>query len=199
MHDLSVADTKLRLREEGFARRDALDREFRAEASRAIAERALALPDLAETEPVGGYWPMRSEVDPRPILEALAARGRIVALSQILHPELSWREWRPGDMLVHGGFKVMEPGPDAAEVYPHALLVPLCAFDRSGGRLGYGKGHFDRAIAGLSARHALLTIGLAFSAQEIDAVPMDEHDRPLDLIVTEREVVRPPGHKSESA
>lgn len=182
---------KPRLREEGFARRDALDPDMRRAASRVIADRVLALPDLADTEPVGAYWPMRSEVDPRPVMEALAAAGRIVALSQIRHPELSWRGWRPGDVLVHGGFGVREPGPDAAEVFPHALLVPLCAFDRTGGRLGYGKGHFDRAIAGLARRHRLVTIGLAFSVQEIDAVPTEAHDRPLDLIVTEREVVRP--------
>ena len=187
----SSADPKMRLREEGFARRDALDRETRDEASRAIAERVLRLRELEEIEPVGSYWPMRSEVDPRPIMKALAARGRIVALSQIRHPQLSWREWRPGDALIHGGFGVQEPGPDAAEVFPHALLVPLCAFDRTGGRLGYGKGHFDRSIAGLTARHRLLTIGLAFSVQEIEAVPMQPHDQSLDLIVTEREVIRP--------
>ncbi|WP_375461777.1 5-formyltetrahydrofolate cyclo-ligase [uncultured Enterovirga sp.] len=191
MTDPDTDALKRRLREEGFARRDALEKPFRTEASQAIAAQALALPELAESEPVGGYWPMRSEVDPRPIMQALVERGRIVALSQIIHPALSWREWRPDDMLVHGGFGVREPGPDAAEVFPHALLVPLCAFDRDGGRLGYGKGHFDRAIATLSARHPLVTIGLAFSVQEIERVPQDPHDCPLDVIVTEREVIRP--------
>lgn len=185
------SDLKQRLRAEGFARRDALAPEARHAASLAIAERLLALPELADLEPVGAYWPMRSEVDPRPAMEALVAKGRIVALSQIRHPELSWRAWRPDDMLVHGGFGVREPGPDAAEVFPHALLVPLCAFDRTGGRLGYGKGHFDRSIAGLSGRHRLLTVGVAFAVQEIDAVPCEPHDRRLDLVVTESEVVRP--------
>lgn len=190
MHDPSIFELKEQLRQEGFARRDALDPDVRAEASRAIAARVLELPELAEREPVGAYWPMRSEVDPRPVMEALVQRGRTVALSQIRHPQLSWREWRPGDVLVHAGFKVLEPGPDAPEVFPHALLVPLCAFDRRGGRLGYGKGHFDRAIAALAARHDLVAVGLAFSAQEIEHVPMADHDRPLDIIVTEREVVR---------
>jgi 5-formyltetrahydrofolate cyclo-ligase len=191
---MTASDTdtlKARLRQEGFARRDALDKSWRSEAANRIAALALALPEVADAEPVGSYWPMRSEVDPRPIMTALAERGRIVALSQIIHPHLSWREWRPGDMLVHGGFGVQEPGPDAAEVFPHVLLVPLCAFDRSGGRLGYGKGHFDRAIATLSGRHPLRTVGLAFAVQEIDHVPQDPHDRRLDLIVTEREVIRP--------
>jgi 5-formyltetrahydrofolate cyclo-ligase len=185
------ADIKDRLRLDAFARRDALDREWRREASRAIARAALALPELRDVQPVGGYWPIRSEVDPRPILRALVKRGQTVALSQIIHPKLSWREWRPGDVLVKGGFGVREPGPDAPECFPRALLVPLAAFDRTGARLGYGKGHFDRAIAALSETGSVTTIGLAYAAQEVPAVPAEPHDRHLDLIVTERELVRP--------
>ena len=185
------AETKDALRRDAFARRDALDIERRARASRAIAERALALPDLEGLTPVGAYWPMRSEVDPRPLIEALLARGQESALSQIRHPHLSWRLWRPGDVLVKGGFGVREPGPDAPECFPQALLVPLAAFDRSGGRLGYGKGHFDRAIAALSGMHPILTVGLAFAAQEIERVPAEDHDRRLDVVVTEAEVIRP--------
>ncbi|HKG76969.1 MAG TPA: 5-formyltetrahydrofolate cyclo-ligase, partial [Beijerinckiaceae bacterium] len=77
------------------------------------------------------------------------------------------------------------------ECFPKALLVPLAAFDRSGGRLGYGKGHFDRGIAALSMMHPVLNVGLAFSAQEIDRVPVEDHDRRLDVIVTEAAVIRP--------
>jgi len=183
------AETKDALRQEVFERRDALDRGWRRQASRAIAERALALPELRDATPVGSYWPIRSEVDPTPLMEALLGRGQEIALSQIRHPHLSWRLWRPGDVLVKGGFGVREPGPDAPECFPKALLVPLAAFDRSGGRLGYGKGHFDRAIAALSKMHPVLTVGLAFSAQEIERVPAEDHDRPLDVIVTEAEVV----------
>jgi 5-formyltetrahydrofolate cyclo-ligase len=105
---------------------------------------------------------------------------------------LSWREWRPGDVLVRGGFGVREPGPDAPECFPRALLVPIAAFDRTGGRIGYGKGHFDRAIAALSAKHAVLTVGLAFGVQEIEQVPAEPHDRPLAFIVTESEIIRTP-------
>ncbi len=191
MTDPTSSELKQRIRAQVFARRDALDRDWRHAASLAIMTRVLSLPELDRVEPVGGYWPMRSEVDPRPILDGLVARGRVVALSQIRHPLLSWRAWRPGDVLIHAGFKVLEPGPDAPEVFPHALLVPLAAFDRAGGRVGYGKGHFDRSIAGLSALHRLLTIGLAFSVQEVDAVPTEPHDRALDLIVTETGILRP--------
>ena len=155
-----------------------------------LRNEALALPELHGIEPVGGYWPIRSEVDPRPILRGLAKRGQAVALSQILHPHLSWRLWQPGDVLIKGGFGVREPGPDAPEVFPSALLVPLVAFDRRGGRVGYGKGHFDRAIAALDAKHPVLTIGLAYAVQEIDRVPVEPHDRMLDVIVTESELIR---------
>jgi 5-formyltetrahydrofolate cyclo-ligase len=191
MHSPAPAEIKDRLRREAFDRRDALPREWRREAARAIAERALDLPELHGTEPIGGYWRIRSEVDPRPILRALVRRGQTVALSQIIHPKLSWREWRPGDVLVKGGFGVREPGPDAPECFPLALLVPLAAFDRRGGRLGYGKGHFDRSIAALSSMHPVVAIGLAYAMQEVPSVPAEPHDRRLDVIVTERELIVP--------
>ncbi len=190
MHSLPPPALKDRLRSEAFARRDALDRDFREDAAQRIASRALAFPDLKDVTPVGGYWPIRSEVDPRPLMEELLERGQDVALSQILHPHLSWRLWQPGDVLVKGGFGVREPGPDAPEVFPKALLVPLVAFDRRGGRIGYGKGHFDRAIAALEAQHPILTIGLAYAVQEIEQVPVEPHDRMLDVIITEAELIR---------
>ena len=190
MTSLSPPELKERLRGEGFARRDALDKSFRKEAARRIAAQALDLPDFQNVTPVGGYWPIRTEVDPRPLMEALLERGQDVALSQILHPHLSWRLWRPGDVLIKGGFGVREPGPDAPEVFPKALLVPLVAFDRRGGRIGYGKGHFDRAIAALEDQHPVLTIGLAYAVQEIDMVPVEPHDRMLDVIITEAELIR---------
>jgi 5-formyltetrahydrofolate cyclo-ligase len=191
MDDISPALVKDALRREAFARRDALDREVRRAAALAIRDRALELPELRDRQIVGAYWPIRSEVDPRPLMRALIRRGQDVALSQILHPHLSWRLWRPGDVLIKGGFGVREPGPDAPECFPVALLVPLAAFDRQGHRLGYGKGHFDRAIAALSQKHPVLTVGLAYAAQEVDDVPAEPHDRGLDFVVTERETIQP--------
>jgi 5-formyltetrahydrofolate cyclo-ligase len=190
MTSLPPPELKDLLRSEGFSRRDALDKAFREDAARRIAGRALDFPELNDVTPVGGYWPIRSEVDSRPLMEALLERGQDVALSQILHPHLSWRLWQPGDVLIKGGFGVREPGPDAPEVFPSALLVPLVAFDRGGGRVGYGKGHFDRAIAALEAKHPVLTIGLAYAVQEIDRVPVEPHDRMLDVIITESELIR---------
>ena len=190
MPESTPAEIKDAIRREAFARRDALEREWRRAAARAITERALALPELKDLRPVGGYWPIRSEVDSRPLMRGLLRRGQDVALSQILHPHLSWRLWRPGDILIKGGFGVREPGPDAPECFPRALLVPLAAFDRAGGRVGYGKGHFDRAIAELSKLHPVLTVGLAYAVQEIERAPVEDHDRRLDVIVTEADVIR---------
>jgi len=191
MHSPNPAEIKDTLRREAFARRDALERDWRRQAVQTIARQALELSELRDVQPVGGYWPIRSEVDPRPLMRALLKRGQTVALSQILHPKLSWREWRPGDVLVKGGFGVREPGPDAPECFPRVLLVPLAAFDRRGSRLGYGKGHFDRTIAALSELHPVVTIGLAYAAQEVPSVPAEPHDRRLDLIVTEAGVIVP--------
>lgn len=185
-----TADLKEKLRQQALAARDRLDPEFRRDASLRICETALELPELEGPTPVGCYWPIRSEVDPRPLMEALIARRQEVALSQAIHPCLSFRLWRPGDPLIRGGFGVHEPGPDSPAVLPAALLVPLAAFDRRGGRIGYGKGHFDRAIAALEKEHPILTIGLAFAAQEIGEVPLEPHDRLLDIVITETEVIK---------
>jgi 5-formyltetrahydrofolate cyclo-ligase len=190
MHSHSPPALKEQLRTAALARRDGLDKVLREEAAQAITEQALGFSGLRDVTPVGAYWPIRSEVDPRPLMEGLLVRGQDVALSQILHPHLSWRLWQPGDVLIKGGFGVLEPGPDAPEVFPKCLLVPLVAFDRRGGRIGYGKGHFDRTIAALETQHPILTIGLAYAVQEIEQVPVEEHDRLLDVIITETELIR---------
>jgi 5-formyltetrahydrofolate cyclo-ligase len=190
MTSSALAELKETLRQQALSLRDGLDKDFRQEAARRITQTALDLPELAAIDTIGAYWPIRSEVDPRPLMEALVARGQEVALSQIIHPHLSFRLWQPGDPLIKGGFGVREPGPDAPEVFPAALLVPLAAFDRRGGRIGYGKGHFDRAIATLEKKHPVLTIGLAYAVQEMAEVPLEPHDRLLDIVITETELIR---------
>jgi 5-formyltetrahydrofolate cyclo-ligase len=101
-----------------------------------------------------------------------------------------FRLWKPGDELVKSGFGVSQPPREAPEVSPRAMIVPLAAFDRRGGRIGYGKGHFDTAIAAIERRHPVLTVGVAFSVQEVAKVPLEAHDRPIDMIVTETEIIR---------
>jgi 5-formyltetrahydrofolate cyclo-ligase len=190
MSQPSLTDIKARLRDEAFARRDALDPVWRAQASLAVAERALTVPELEDREPISGFWPIRSEIDVKILLEALHARGQQLCLPVVASPAMIFRAWAPGGELVKSGFGVSEPPADAPEVSPRAMLVPLAAFDRQGGRIGYGKGHFDTAIAAIEARHPVLTVGVAFSVQEVASVPMEPHDRRIDLIVTETELIR---------
>ncbi len=185
--------SKATLRKAALARRDGLTVEARNAASRRIAEIVLSLPDIARAEVVSAYWPIRSEVDVRPLIAALRARGQAVALPQVTPDGLVFRLAAEGDALSHGGFGLSEPGPDAPAVDPRALLVPLAAFDRRGHRIGYGKGYYDRALARLDARERALAIGIAFSAQEIPVVPDGPYDRALDGIVTEAGLIHPTG------
>jgi 5-formyltetrahydrofolate cyclo-ligase len=135
---------------------------------------------------VAGFWPMAQEIDIRPLLFALYERGHPIVLP--VTPKrgeaLTFRLWRPGDVLVPERFGTMRPTGD--ERVPAFLLVPLLAFDRSGHRLGYGAGYYDRTLAGLAGAFAL---GCAYAAQEVDQVPVAPYDARLDAVATERGVV----------
>ena len=94
-----------------------------------------------------------------------------------------------GEPLAAGVWGIREPKPEAPEVEPDILLVPLLAFDRTGHRIGYGAGYYDMTIARLRAKKPVTAIGIAFAAQEIAAVPATPRDARLDLVLTEREVI----------
>jgi len=157
----------------------------------AVADRFLAAVTLPVGAAVSAYWPMRSELDPRPILTALSARGHPLCLPVVTGKAqpLVFRAWRSGDALVAGGYGTQVPDAGQEVVVPRLLLVPLLAFDRAGYRLGYGGGFYDRTLAALRAVGPVVAVGLAFSAQEIDAVPHDATDARLDWIVTEAEAI----------
>jgi 5-formyltetrahydrofolate cyclo-ligase len=185
----SIAADKVRLRAAALARRDGLDIDTRLEADQAISALALALDVFKEIDgPVAGYWPMRSEADPRPIMTGLAALGHKLCLPAVVDGALQFRDWPLWGALVPGGFGTLVPPPDAEIVAPAAFLVPLAAFDRDGHRLGYGKGYYDGALAAFPAARR---IGIAYSAQEVEKVPAEPHDMALEMIVTERGVVDP--------
>ena len=141
---------------------------------------------------VGGYWPLGSELDVRPALLHLKNRGRGVALpvSGPRGTALEFRDWDAGEEPVLGRYGIMEPAAGRTVVHPAVLLVPLLAFDRTGHRLGYGAGYYDRTLDALRAAGPVLAVGVAFAAQEIVAVPCADHDQRLDWIVTERETLR---------
>ncbi|KPF73176.1 hypothetical protein IP69_00625 [Bosea sp. AAP35] len=190
--DVSASDDlarrKAALREAALAHRDALEIDDRLIWDEAIAGRVLALPVFDDAQgSVSAYWPMRSEADPRPILEALHERGVRLCLPAIIDKRMLFRRWAPYEPIVPGGFGTLVPDPAQPQVAPAILIVPLAAFDRRGYRIGYGKGHFDAKLTELGP---VISMGIAYAAQEIAAVPDEPHDRRLDWIVTEREIIR---------
>jgi len=169
----------------------------------ALAERAgcdpalgtlLAARLLAEAPPppgavLGGFWPMGQEIDVRPLLRELHARGHTIGLP-VTPPRgqpLAFRAWTPGQPMAVGPLGTQYPAEGAA-VTPDWLIVPLLAFDRAGGRLGYGGGYYDRTLRLLPGA---TSIGVAYSNQELPEVPMGPHDFRLHAIATERELIRP--------
>jgi 5-formyltetrahydrofolate cyclo-ligase len=186
----SSATSKADLRTAGLAAREALSGEERAAAAQAIAARGLPL-KIAPGTIVSGYSPIRSEVDPAPLMRSLAAQGAQLALPVVLArgKSLSFRAWSPSDRLVLGSLGIPEPSPAAAEVMPDIMLVPLAAFDGLGHRIGYGAGHYDFTLAHLRKLKHVIAIGLAFAAQEIVAVPALPHDVALDYVLTETDML----------
>jgi 5-formyltetrahydrofolate cyclo-ligase len=152
----------------------------------------LAAHVMAELPPpagaiVSGFWPMAGEIDLRPLLTALHARGHTVLLPETppRGNPLIFRHWHPGAEMRRERFGTYCPVGEVAA--PDVMFIPLVAFDRTGRRLGYGGGYYDRTLAELPAARA---IGCAFAAQELDAVPTGEYDARLDAIATELGVIR---------
>jgi 5-formyltetrahydrofolate cyclo-ligase len=179
-----IVEKKRALRVAALARRDALSPEARAHAATQLAERGLPF-QIFKHEVVSAYEPMRSEFDLRPLLEKIRAAGGKIVLPAIVEGRILFRLQEPGAKLVAGTFGTSEPPARARELKPDVLLVPLLAFDAKGGRIGYGKGFYDGALARLRAEKRVGAVGIGFEAQRVDEVPMGPRDQRLDLILTE--------------
>jgi 5-formyltetrahydrofolate cyclo-ligase len=182
------------LRLAAMARRDGIAAAERIAAAQRIAERGLPQDVNARLGPgitVSGYSPLKSEISPLPLMRRIADAGSALALPVVVGrgEPLIMRAWSPGAPLASGVWGIREPTVEAPEVFPDILLVPLLAFDRTGHRIGYGAGYYDMTIAALRTRKPVVAIGIAFAAQEIDAVPATPRDVRLDLMLTEREVI----------
>lgn len=183
-HPPSPLDLEKRaLREQARAARAGAD----GEAGTALALRILAGMAPPQGARVAGFWPLSAEIDIRPLLLALNARGHAILLPETppRGQPLVFRPWRLGAALNPGRYGTRHPeGPEAV---PDFVLVPLLAFDRTGNRLGYGAGYYDRTLAALPAAFRL---GVGFAVQEIAAVPVSATDERLDAVATEREIIR---------
>ena len=186
----SLSDKKAELRREAIAQRDALPADARQAAAEAIAARKFPQA-IAPGMIVSGFMPLKSEINPLPLMRKLAGQGARLALPVVTGrgKSLVMREWVFGEPLIAGVWGTREPKPEAAEVDPDILLVPLLAFDRTGHRIGYGAGYYDLTLAQLRARKPIIAVGLAFAAQEVAAIPATPRDARLDLVLTEREVL----------
>ncbi len=139
---------------------------------------------------IGAYWPIRDELDPRFLMQALERRGFAIALPVVVKKNgpLVFRRWGFGDALVSGPFGTEHPAEDAPEVVPDALIVPLLAFDADCNRMGYGAGHYDQT---LSQHPHVKAFGFAYAAQFVDDMPIEAHDWPLQGVITETGTVLP--------
>ena len=190
-----MQELKSSLRKAALARRDAVPEIDRIEMSLAAAEHGARHPILAESfipgSVVSGFHPIRSEIDPRPLMAELAKRGARLCLPMVTDKTtIEFRELVRGAPMVDGGFGTVGPDKNAAVLDPEILLVPLSVFDGQGGRVGYGAGFYDRAIEKLIAKGiAPRLLGMAFSLQQVDTVPMEAHDRFLESVITETGIV----------
>lgn len=179
--------TKIEQRAQARARRENLAAQLPDFAYR-IAQFADAIP-IPLSATVASYRPILCEADPGALADRLATRGHALLLPRVQYDRLVFHHWQKGDALELRG-RVEEPYEAAPVGTPDVLFVPLLAFDADGFRLGYGGGHYDRALAALRANGHALAVGIAYAGQEMDRLPHEAHDEPLDMVITEREIRR---------
>ena len=190
----SLTDKKSALRKDVLSRRNQLSETDRIEMSLMAAEHGVRAPVfdpqqfLPGTE-VSAFLPIRSEIDPRPLMAELAKLGARLCLPVVTSKtEIEFREMVRGAPLVESAFGTVGPDENAEVLDPQILVMPLSVFDRKGGRIGYGGGFYDRAITKLQSKGmALQLLGMAYSIQEVEEVPMEKHDQYLHGIITETE------------
>lgn len=182
---MTTADPKRDLRRRMRALRIRLAKEIPDAAERA----AEALPEekLPAFASFAGYFALGAELNPSPLIRRLSSLGGFFALPVCEGPDrpLVFRLWDPRDRLVEDAMGVPSPPPSAQVIHPDLVIAPVLAFDRRGGRVGQGGGHYDRTLQNLRAGKKVFVLGLAYSGQEIDRAPMEPHDQKLDAILTE--------------
>ena len=186
LNDTLAAD-KAALRGEIAAKRGSAHDALSETAGAAIRDHFLGVALPTDVTVIAAYWPFRTEIDPRPLMLALHARGYRVVLPVVVRKAapLKFRLWGPGATLVKAGLGGPAPDVGAPELEPDLLLVPMLAFDDTGFRLGYGGGFYDRTLERLRGLKPVRAVGAAYEAQRVPAVPRDVTDQRLDAILTE--------------
>ena len=139
---------------------------------------------------IGGYYPVNFEIDDLELLKKFEKNNFKISLPAIKKKfQMNFYKWSFSDPLKINKYGIPEPETKNL-VYPDILLIPLVAFDKNLNRLGYGGGYYDRLIKKLSKKKIIIKIGLAFSIQEIDKVPINAYDQKLDYIVTNKYIVK---------
>lgn len=183
--------TKQTLRDLAYAQRMALPSEERAQKALAIRDNFLKSVYLPRGATISAYIPFNAEVDPLPILDVLIERGYATLMPYTAPNQtlITFRSWTRGTPLQRTIYGIMEPVPDDdAPHIPDVIIMPLLAFDGKGHRLGYGAGYFDQTLSYLKTKTKFRTIGVAFQMQYYENVPVELHDYPLDMCVTEEKV-----------
>jgi 5-formyltetrahydrofolate cyclo-ligase len=182
---------KAALREEALSRRNAASAEVASALANRLATVGMDIALSVKPRWISAYYAIRNEPSTLPLLEKLAAAGFSTALpvTGARDTALVFRAWSPGDPTLQGKMGICEPLPEAPEVDPDLLFVPLAAFDRTGNRIGYGAGFYDRTLAKLRAAKPVRAVGIAFACQEIAEVPEEGHDERLDFVLTEKELI----------
>ena len=186
---MTVRSMKDAIRAGALARRESVSSVMRRSFASSLARSGLeAVWRRGAASPVvSAFLPIRGEPDTVPLLTALAAAGFATCLPATppRGEPLCFRLWQVGDPLVPGRFGTAEPAGDARVVDPEILFVPLAAFDARGFRLGYGAGYYDGALDRLRTAGPVHAVGVAFAVQEVECVPAEPHDQPLDALLTE--------------
>ncbi|UXN06233.1 5-formyltetrahydrofolate cyclo-ligase [Bartonella sp. HY761] len=182
--------TKQQQRHEALAKRDRLATDFRRQAAQKLANEANALLAIDEASIVAGFWPIGSEIDPRALLLVLQEQGKTICLPAIIDSkarQMQFRQFSCEDELIPMGYGTMGPPASAPVVDPDLILLPLAAFDAIGNRIGYGGGFYDRIIADMRSRQKQpFLVGLAFGCQEVNSIAAEDHDIPLQALLTEK-------------
>jgi 5-formyltetrahydrofolate cyclo-ligase len=183
---MTTDDLKKALRREAKAARSAAFARHGAAASKTIADHGIAFAGRPAPAIVSGFLAIGEEIDPTPLMLRLLGEGYRLCLPVMegKGKPLVFRAWKPGDVLAETMWGICEPLPEAETLDPDIVLGPLLAFDTEGYRLGYGGGFYDRTFARLRALKPIVSIGIAYDEQKVDAVPHADYDERLDWILT---------------